>query len=211
MRDNFYWVVRAIIFALCLSSPGLAVAQSQTPGLTSPVAKRGEIEHRVQIQLLVASNAANAKTDYPASLEAVVKQLKSSLAFKSHRLVASYIYNVADGSDLAVSDVTYAAFELGGVATPTFLSFGVEGIKLNADDDSIHISKFRFEERKRIYIGMMQTEGSSTARPVVDSVSTGINTVLNVRAGLPTIVGTTASGFSDGVLVVVITINHSGM
>ncbi len=69
--------------------------------------------------MLVASNNPNAKTDYPASLEAVVKQLKSSLPFKTHRLIATYIYNVADGSALEVSDVTYAAFEPGSGLSAT--------------------------------------------------------------------------------------------
>jgi hypothetical protein len=179
--------------------------------LTSSDARRGDTEHRVLVQLLVASNTANAKTDYPASLEAVVKQLKSSLPFKNHRLVASYIYNVADGGDLAVSDVTYAAFELDGVLTPTFFNIGIAGIKLSDNGDYVHTSKFRFEARKRIYIGTMQSEGSDTAKPVVDSVTTGITTELNVWAGIPTVVGTTASGLSDGVLVLVITVIHSGI
>jgi hypothetical protein len=202
-----FWI---LIFALGISSSSPIVAQAQNSALTSSDAQRGEIGHRVQVQLLVASNIVTAKTNYPASLEAVVKQLKSSLPFKTHYLIATYIYNVADSSTLDVSDVTYAAFEPGEGLTPTFLNLGLSGIKLNANSDSTHISRFKFEARKRIFIQYAQGEGSA-AKSVSDSVGTGITTELNVHEGVPTIVGTITSALSDGVLVLVITINHSGV
>lgn len=209
MKDNLSRILWVIIFALCLSSSYLTVAQTQNSTPTSSDARRNDIKHRVQVQLLVASNTANAKTDYPASLEAIVKQLKSSLVFKKHYLVATYIYNIADSGTLEVSDVTYAAFEPGSGLSPTFFNLVISGIKLNTNSESIHISRLRFEARKRIFIQNTQGEGGA-ARPVSDTVMTGITTELSVNEDVPTIVGTTTSGLSDGVLVLVITVNHSG-
>jgi hypothetical protein len=199
-----------IIFALSLSSSDLIVAQTQNSTSISSEAKRNDLTHRVRVQLLVSSNIANAKTDYPTSLEAVVKELKSSLPFKNHYLVATYLYNVADSGAFEVSDVTYAPFEQGGGLSPTFFNLGISGIKLNANSDSVHISRFRFEARKRIFIQNAPGEGS-TPKPVFDTVGTGITTELNLSEGVPTIVGTTTSALSDGVLVLVITVNHSGV
>jgi hypothetical protein len=210
MKRNLCQPLWIIIFALCLSSSHLIVAQTQNSTSISSEAKRSDITHRVRVQLLVSSNIANAKTDYPTSLEAVVKELKSSLPFKNHYLVATYLYNVADNSAFEVSDVTYAPFEQGGGLSPTFFNLGISGIKLNANSDSVHISRFRFEARKRIFIQNAPGEGS-TAKPVFDTVGTGITTELNVSGGVPTIVGTTTSALSDGVLVLVITVNHSGV
>lgn len=210
MKHNLCHAVWIIIFALCFGSSDLIVAQAQNSASTSSEVKRSDITHRVQVQLLVASNIASAKTDYPASLEPVVKQLKSSLQFKNHYLVATYLYNVADSSAFEVTDVTYAAFEQGGGLSPTFFNFGISGIKSNMNSDSTHISRFRFEARKRIFIQNAQGEGS-TVKPVFETVGTGITTALNVRAGIPVIVGTTASGLSDGVLVLVITVHPWGM
>jgi hypothetical protein len=209
MKNNLSRTLCLILFALYLSSANLIVAQAQASTLTASDTRRTDVGHRVQVQLLVASNIATVKTDYPISLESVVKQLKSSLSFKNHHLVATYIYNVADGSALDVSDVTYAQFEPGGGLAPTFFNLGISGIKLNVDSDSTHISRFRFETRKRIFIGNVQGEGD-VSKPVSDMVGTGITTELNVSEGIPTIVGTTTSGLSEGVLVLVITVNRTG-
>jgi len=209
MKRSLCRALWIFIFALCITSFDPLVAHAQNPSPTSPEAKRGDITHRVQVQLLVASNAANAKSDYTASLEAVVKQLKSSLPFKNHYLVASYLYNVADGTSLEVHDVTYAAFEHGTGLSPTFFNLTISGIKLNASGDSVHISRFRFDARKRIFMQNAQEEGGP-AKPVFESLPMGITTELNASGGVPTLVGTTSSGLSDGVLVVVITVNYPG-
>jgi hypothetical protein len=210
MKRNLRQAVWVIIFASCFGSSELAVAKAQHATSTSPEVKHSDVSYRVQIHFLVASNSANAKTDYPASLEAVVKQLKPSLQFKNHYLVATYLYNVADGSSFEVSDVTYQPFEQGGGISPTFFNLGITRIKSNTNSDSIHISRLRVETRKRMFMQNAQGEGS-TAKPVFETVGTGITTELNVKAGVPAIVGTTASGISDGVLVLIITVNSSGM
>jgi hypothetical protein len=196
-----------LLLLIAFTVSALVCARAQTLSSTTPSAKENGVAHRVQIQLLVASNIATAKTNYPASLEAVVKQLKSSLPYKTHYVVATYIYNVADKGGFEVGDVTYAPFEGGGGLAPTFFNVNLSGITLNGD--SIHISRFRFDLRKRIFITKTRGEGTTT-NDVFENAGTGITTELNVREGTPTIVGTTASALSDGVLVLVITVDHAG-
>lgn len=207
MRPKRYQLL--LLITLLLSSSSLILAQAQNSGSQSSETKRNDVEHRIQIQLLVASNTATVQTDYPSSIETVVKQLKSSLPFKNHRLVATYIYNVIDSSRVDVNDVTYTPFEPGGGLMPTFLKFSIAGIKLNPSGNSVHIARFNFEATKRIFTENIQVDGSNATRPVYNSVATGISTELNVSEGVPTIVGTMTSGLSDGVLVVVVTVNHS--
>jgi hypothetical protein len=204
MKCNLRQPLWMIIFALCLSSSDQILAQTQNPGPTSAEAKQGVITHRVQVQFLVASNSANAKTrtDYPTSLEAIVKELKSFLAFKKHYLVATYLYDIADSGALEVHDVTYASFEEGGGLHPMFFDLGISGIKLNTND-SVHVPRFRLEARQRIAMG--------STPPLVETVGTGITTELNLRDGVPTIVGTITNALSEGVLVLVITVNHVGV
>jgi hypothetical protein len=208
MKFTVCWILLIVLFALCPNSPNPTAAQIQNSMPASSDVKRGEIQHRIQLQLLIASNIVTAKTDYPASLENVVKQLKSSLSFKNHYLVTTYFYNVADGGTLEVSDATYHSFERGGSLQPTFFNLGVSGIKLNTN--SIHILKFKFEERRRIFMYVVPSEeGDSKTKPVSDYITTGITTELNLKEGIPTIVGTTTRALSHGVLVPVITVNHS--
>src|SRR5262245_5654944 len=77
--------------ALNLSLSLVVLPQTQNASSSPSETRQNEVTHRVQIQLLVASNITTAKTNYPSSLEAVVRQLKTSLAFKSHYLVATYL------------------------------------------------------------------------------------------------------------------------
>ena len=206
MRHMLSRSLPLMLFVLCFGSAQAFVAQAQTPAQPSATARRSDAEHNVQLQLLVASTPIHTKTDYPSSLETVVRQLKTSLPYKAHRVVATYLYNVADGSNLEVNDVTYAAFENGSGLAPTFFTVGMEGVKLNTGGNSVRISKFRFESRKRIFTENALLDGNTT-RPVFNTVSTGISTELNLSEGVPTIVGTTTSALSDGVLVLVLTVN----
>lgn len=207
MRHTPGRLLSLLLFIVCLGASNTIVAQAQNSAPSSAAtAKRSDIEHRIQLQLLVASAVVNNKTDYPASLETIVRQLKTSLPFKAHKLVATYLYNVADDGNLEVNDVTYAPFETGGGLSPTFFALGIAGVKLNADGNTVHLSRFRFEERKRIFTEQAPAEGNTT-RPVFNTATMGISTELNLREGIPTIVGMTTSALSDGVLVLVLTVN----
>ncbi len=208
MKFNLNSLSFVFLIVLCLGLPSSGVAQTSL-SVSSDV-KRGEIEYQVKLQLLVASNIVNAKTDYPPDLETIVKQLKSSLPFKSHRLYATYLYNVADNGNLKVNDVTYASYESGGGLAATFFDLQVSGIKLNANGNSVHISKFKFEVRKNIFIGA-ELGNNNEKKYNMNMVGTGIDTELNIKENVPNIVGTTTSALSDGVLVIVITVTHSEM
>ncbi len=204
MKRNSNWLISIVVN---LSFSVLVLAQTQNSSSSPSETRQNEITHRVQIQLLVASNIATAKTNYPSSLEAVVKQLKSSLPFKTHYLVATYLFNVADKGSFDVGDVSNAQFEPGSGLSPTYLTFGIAGIRLNGE--SVHLTRLKFESR-RTTVTRNSPGDTNTAKPIFESVVTGITTELNVSEGVPTIVGTTSSALSDGVLVVVVTVNHSG-
>jgi hypothetical protein len=190
-----------------------AVTQSAnaaaTPAPPSAAGLEG-VQHKVQLQLIVASNAAQAKTDLPSALETAVKQLKGSMPFKNHRLIATYIYNIADGGSLSVNDTTYASFEMeSGTPVPAVYTFDVLGIKSVLNGESVRISRLRFELRRRLVLEPARNDGINTVAPKFDSANSGITTELSVRSGIPTIVGTVTSGLSDGVLVLVVTVDST--
>lgn len=195
--------------ALLLLSCNQISAQTQISSSASNAKPEG-VQHHVRLQLLVASNIITAKTDYPSALEAVVGQLKTSLPFKSYYLNATYLYEVADDSDLKVNDATYKPLENGGGLELTLLNLTIENIKLNPSGDSIHMSKFKFEVTRTMFTGMTRDEGSNAAREVFRMVPTGVDTEVSVREGVPTLVGTTSSGLSDGVLAIIVTVGRSG-
>jgi hypothetical protein len=208
MKHHCLRLTCLLILILCAGCFVLVAAQTENSTSQATASRREDISYRTQLQLLVASNIATAKTDYPSSLEPVVKQLKSSLPFKSHYLVATYLYNVAEGSSVETNDITYAPFEQPSGLNPIFFNVVIQGIKMNPSGNSIHLSKFRFEKRQRMAVGNAPAEGTAS-RMLFDMVLNGITTELNLTEGTPTVVGTISGGLSDGVLVVVLTVNRS--
>jgi hypothetical protein len=209
MMRRIQGLLLILTLTLCfvLTNHTFAQPQNPLPLATSPEAKRESLQHRVQFQLLVGSNGISDKLEFPSTLESIVKQLKLSLPFKSYRLIATYLYNVADGSNLEVSDVTYAPFEAGSGLAPKFYNFAVSNIKSNSNIETVHLSRLKFELQQRIFTENKLSENDKAAKPVFNMVSTGISTELNVRVGVPTVVGTTTSALSDGVLVLIVTVN----
>jgi len=137
----------SVVNILLLALTSMTFAQTQSPQTTSPEGKREGIQHKVQLQFLVTSNKVNDRSEFPSALEPVVKQLKLSSGFKSHWLVATYIYSVAEGASLEVSDVTYAPFESGGGLVPKFFSFAVSDIKSNPALETLYISRLKFHRK----------------------------------------------------------------
>ncbi len=196
----------SVVNILLLALTSMTFAQTQSPQTTSPEGKREGIQHKVQLQFLVTSNKVNDRSEFPSALEPVVKQLKLSSGFKSHWLVATYIYSVAEGASLEVNDVTYAPFESGGGLVPKFFSFAVSDIKSNPALETLYISRLKFQMRQRIFTEKTQGEDTKSTRLVFDTGTSGISTDLTVHAGAATLVGTTTSALSDGVLALIVTV-----
>lgn len=195
----------SVVNILLLALTSMTFAQTPSPQTTSPEGKREGSQHKVQLQFLVTSNRVNDRSEFPSALEPVVKQLKLASGFKYHWLVATYIYTVAEGASLEVNDVTYAPFESGGVV-PKFFSFAVSDIKSNPTLGTFYISRLKFQMRQRIFIGKTQGEVTESTRLVFDTGTSGISTDLTVHAGAATLVGTTTSALSDGVLALIVTV-----
>ncbi|HEX8845691.1 MAG TPA: hypothetical protein VF791_13650 [Pyrinomonadaceae bacterium] len=201
-RHLFFLAVAIIASQLYLT---IARAQNPTAATQSSPARPEGLQHKIKLQLLVASNAVNAKTDYPPVLDAIVKELKASMPFKNHRLIATYVYNVADGGVLEVSDVTYAQFEMGGALAPKYYTFTIAGVKSTPSGEWVRVSRLRFEFRQRIFVEAARAEGSSNPIQRFENVVNGLSTELSLRDGVPAVVGTMTTGLSDGVLVLVVT------
>jgi uncharacterized protein with LGFP repeats len=97
---------------------GTATAEVAT---TAALAKSVEVNHEVQLYLLVASNKADGKSNVPQALDAIIKQLKSSLPFADYRLTTTFFNRVRDKGNLRVSGIVGGSiFAAPTSAAPTF-------------------------------------------------------------------------------------------
>jgi hypothetical protein len=168
----------------------LAVIEEALKRLDTPEAPSPSIEFRIHV--LVASNAAPAANDYPAELSDTVKQLQSTLKYKSYVVMASSTHRTREGAG-EVSNKGVAEAKLFDVTTPQnnpiFYGYGLRSVSL--DGAAVKVENFTFEIRFPINVGTeMRWE------PL------GFNTPVRINEGERVVVGTTT--LQDRALMVVL-------
>ena len=163
----------------------------------------------IQLHLLVATRSPTGDEEkLPASLDAVVKQLRSTFTFKSYRLAATLLNRVKDNGSLSVRWVGGQLLPQSSAATnatPGFNEFKLRRVNLTKDEagrDIVEMLEFYFGARIPIQVSSIASNGN--AAPVIQYENTGINTDITVREGEPTVVGTLNVGPSGDALIIVV-------
>ncbi len=168
----------------------------------------------VQLHLLVARRTTDgADEKLPASLDAVVKQLKAAFPFKSYRLATTLLNRVKNGGRLGVRWYGSPLFGQSPApgSTPGSNELNIMGVKLEKDDagrDIVQLASFNFNAR--ITVPTPTLASAAAGAPTVQTENTGITTDLSVREGEPTIVGTLDVGPAGDALILVVTVKRPG-
>ena len=187
-----------ILFAVCLNVQAQA---AQDPS--------DEANLDTQLYLIVGTNQDVDDSKMPASLDAVVKQLRAALPFKNYRLAATLINRVKNEGRLDLSWIGGPLASPAGAAsnlTPSFSQFRVRQVKLvrNTENQAV-VQMFGFNFGARIPI---QTPGAIAANgavaPTVAYENTGVSTDISMRESEPVIVGTLNIGPLGDALILVV-------
>lgn len=200
-------LIATLIITGAFASSRQALAQSEQAA--SRIKSDDAAGLEVQLHLIVARKTSEGEEEkLPASLDAVIRQLKTTFSFKSYRLATTLLNRVKNGGRLSLRWVgsPLLASAAATAATPGFNEFNVQGVKLVQDEngrDVVQMSNFNFGTRIPIQTSSVATTGGST--PVVQYENTGITTDISMREGEPTIVGTLNVGPSGDALIIVVT------
>ena len=168
-----------------------------------------EANLETQLYLIVGTNQDVDDVKLPASLDTVVKQLRSTLPFKNYRLAATLINRVKNEGRLDLSWIGGPLASPAGAATtvtPSFSQFKVRQVKLvrNMENQQV-VQMLGFNFGARIPI---QTPGaiaaSGAVAPTVAYESTGVSTDISMRESEPVIVGTLNIGPSGDAIILVV-------
>lgn len=207
-------IYRIMLIAILIITGALvdstqALAQSEQSSQAAPRIKSDDAAGlEVQLHLIVARKTAEGEDEkLPTSLDAVIRQLKTTFSFKSYRLATTLLNRVRNGGRLSLRWVgsPLLASAAATAATPGFNEFNVQGVKLVQDEngrDVVQMSNFNFGTRIPIQTSSVATTGGSTS--VVQYENTGITTDISMREGEPTIVGTLNVGPSGDALIIVV-------
>ncbi|HEV8369444.1 MAG TPA: hypothetical protein VGQ39_15920 [Pyrinomonadaceae bacterium] len=195
-------VLLATLFIITASSSVCAQSTAQQTDV-----KEDETNLDTQLYLIVATNQPVTDDKLPASLDNVVKQLRSALPFKNYRLAATLINRVKNEGRLDLSWIGGPLAATAGPAspaTPSFSQFKVRSVKLarnSAGDSVVQMVGFNFGARIPIQTGPVAATGGF---PTTNYESTGLGTDISIREGEPVIVGTLNVGPSGDAIILVV-------
>lgn len=175
----------------------IAAIEEAIKRLDTPQSARPDIE--IHVHVLIASNVAGASDEYPAELGDVMKQLQSTLKYKSYSLMTSSIQRGKEGGQ-GIRNKGVAESKLFNLTTPhgnpIFYSYSLHPISMDATGSAgpvVHIGNFAFDIRVPINVGTS-----------IQYDNVGFNTPITSRDGEKIVVGTTTMG-DKGLVVVLLT------
>ena len=167
--------------------------------LDKPEPPRPDIEFRIHI--LIASNnpqRAAGANDSPAELNDVIKQLQSTLSYKSYYLMNSQVVRSKEGPG-GLGNKGVAEFKLSpetsGSQHPIFYDYRISQVSLDPATTGawkVQVGNFNFSIRIPVIVGTnLQYE------------NVGFNTPVGMREGEKVVVGTTSMQ-DKGVVIVIV-------
>jgi hypothetical protein len=211
LRNLFNGLLLATLAVCCfVASAQQSLAQTEDK---SAQIVQDETNLDTQLYLIVASNQDTGISRLPPVLDSVVKQLRSTLAFKNYRLAATLINRVKNEGRLSLRWVG-GPLALGAASTntPSFSEFKVVSVKLVMDSagrQAVRMDGFSFGAR--IPIQTSSTVASNApAAPIFNYESTGLNTDISMREGEPVVVGTLNIGPSGDAIILVVSAKRTG-
>ena len=206
----------ALLCALALlfiaAGRGAASAQESEPSRAQG-SPRPEVNHEVQVHLLITAEGAEGAPRVPPSLDAVVRQLKAALPASDYRLAATFVNRVRDGGGYEVKGaggIPFSAPPSPNTLTPSFFQLSVSGVRLldaASAQPSINVQQFRLGMKVPVQTGA--TGDKTGGYPVIQYEDTGLNTQLSVREGEPTLVGTLNATRPGQLYIIVITVRRT--
>lgn len=211
-------ILSVMLLALCLTWGFSVQAQEgNTPQTPAKQTERNDDETNLDTQLflLVGSNQDAADSNLPASLESVVKQLRTALPFKNYRLAATLLNRVRNGGGLDVSWIGGPLAATAGTSptlTPSFSNFMVRRVRLVRTGDGqqiVQMQGFNFGARVPIQTGQATASTNpgvfpGGGFPTIAYERTGVATDISMREGEPVLVGTLNVGPSNEAIILVV-------
>jgi hypothetical protein len=210
---NKQHVLGAIMLALCLAAGASVYAQenqeAQTPQTQIQTqTPADETNFETQLYLLVATNQDVSDARIPASLESVMKQLRSSLPFRNYRLATTLINRVKNEGRLDVNSISGPFVPVttsNNIPQTTPSQFKIRQIKLVRENGQalVQMSGFYFNSRLAIPVGS-PVAAANPAPPTFNYESAALSTDISVREGEPVVVGTLNTGPSGDAIILVV-------
>jgi len=199
----------ALFAALSLMAAVVNVQAQTTPTTTpSQAESTDETNLETQLFLIMGTNQDVDDSKMPASLDAIVRQLRATLPFKNYRLAAPLINRVKNEGSLQLNWIGGPLASPSGASAgnPSFSHFNVRQVRLVRSADgqqTVQMQGFNFGARIPVQISQaLATSGAGL--PAMNYENTGLRTDISLREAEPVIVGTLNVGPSGDAIILVV-------
>jgi len=204
MRKHLFVITHGVCLLFLLA--GVAVVSAQ-----SDPQKPVETSFDVTLHVLAGSTDSGQRSDLPASLAPVAKQLRAQFGLANLRLADTYIGRI--GNNGTIQYKSLADIE-GRVQpeTPSFLDWSIMGLRdITGPQKGFYIQAFRFGARVPVRVGGGADPAGKQMAPVqYESIGLTVER-MTVGENLPVVIGTIASPKADGGRVfLVLTVSPAG-
>jgi hypothetical protein len=196
-----------ILFLGLVTCSQQTMAQAATDDV-SPSTQRDKkndgFDLETRLYFIVLSNREASDVKLPAELDPVIKQMKSSLAFKSQRLAVTLVNRVKNNGRLNLKWIggPLPASGASTAATPTFNEFSIGLIDAVGDAGEpwiIRVSRFGFWSRIPVQTSVPGGIGGGIG--VVNYEPIGLSSDFSMREGQPVLLGTLSVDTSGDAIV----------
>lgn len=172
-----------------------------------------EPSYDVAVQLLIGSNDGT-KSELPANLANLSKDLKANFAFTSYRVATTFLGRLSNNGNFEYKSLGDLVGKNIEGAPQTFLEWSVHNLRnmpTPKGQPGFQAQMFRFGARVPVQVGVQQGEGGKGA-PVYNYESIGLNLAkIGLAENKPTLVGTLNLPGANGVIFLVMTVRSAEM
>ena len=170
-----------------------------------------EASYNVSLNLVIGSNDGATRTELPAELAAVSKQIKSSFQFSNYRVANTLIGRISNAGTFQYQSVANMSDKEPLPASPTFLDWSLVNLRNipNAKGQSgFQAQSFHFGARVPVITGSHEENGK--AMPNINYESIGLSLQkIGLSENVPTVVGTLTLPGTNGTIFLIMTVKSA--
>ena len=199
MNQSKFFLSAIFVFGVIMAASLTAFGQPDARLQVEP-------SYEVSLQLVIGTNDTAQRADFPNSLSAISRQLKSSFAFSNYRLAGTFLGRITNAGSFEYKSLTNIFGQESTGAPQTFLDWSVGNLRNGPNakgTQSFQAQSFRFGARVPVTTASFKDE-SGKMNPVINYESIGLSVgKLGLPENVPTLIGTlNLPGANDTIFLV---------
>lgn len=165
--------------------------------------------YELSLQVVIGTNEDGPRSELPANMAAVSRQLRSNFQFSNYRLVNTFFSRISNTGNVEYKSVSNILGQQTEAESNTFLDWSMSDFRVMPK--GFRARSFRFGARVPVRMGSFK-DGAGIVNPVVNYEAVGLTmNMLGLPANTPTLIGTISLPKTTGTIFLVATVRTAEM